>query len=186
MRKILFSLFAAVLVLAFSQTAHAEETMYARSNLKVIKGNKITWVNYQSAKEFIPAGAKLKVTVSGDSATFVDKDGTSYAVELGASGDAFLAKFVTKNPVNIDKYSDKVTADIKKAIITVGMTNEQAYVAMGAPAYVDGKNKTDSSTYEDIMKAKMWVYKRSTFGKNIGIEFDNNGKVTRTEGIWGK
>ncbi|OGQ54723.1 MAG: hypothetical protein A3J24_10580 [Deltaproteobacteria bacterium RIFCSPLOWO2_02_FULL_53_8] len=186
MRKILFSLFAAILMLALSQAAHAEETMYARANLKVIKGNKITWVNYQSAKEFIPAGSKLKVTSSGDSATFVDKDGTSYSVDIGASGDQFLEKFVTKNPVNVEKYSDKVTADIHKAIITVGMTNEQAYIAMGAPAYIDGKNKTDSLTYDDIMKAKLWVYKRSTFGKNIGIEFNNNGVVTRTEGIWGK
>jgi len=186
MRRTLFGLFAAIIVLAFSQTARAEETMYARCNLKVLKGNKITWMNWQSSPTFIPAGTKLKVTVSGDSATFVDKDGTSYSVDLGASGDKFLQKFVTKNPVNIEKYSNSVTADIRKAVIKAGMTAEQAYIAMGPPTYIDGKNKTDSSTYEDIVKAKLWVYKRSTFGKNIGIEFDNNGKVTRTEGIWGK
>ncbi|MBI5562110.1 MAG: hypothetical protein HY894_04555 [Deltaproteobacteria bacterium] len=186
MRKTLLGIFAVLLVMAFSQAVRAEDTYYARCNLKVIKGNKITWINYQSTTNFIPAGAKLKVTVGGDSATFVDESGTSYSVDLGASGDKFLEKFVSKNRVNIEKFSDKVTADIRKAIITNGMTKEEAYIAMGPPAFIDGKNKTDSSTYEDILKGKLWVYKRSTFGKNIGIEFDNNGKVIRTEGIWGK
>jgi len=185
MRKILFGLFAAILVLAFSQTAHAEETMYARCNLKVLKGNKITWVNWQSSPSFIPAGTRLRVSSSGDSATFTDKDGNTYSVDVGASGNQFLEKFVTKHPVDIEKYSSRVTADIRKAIIANGMTAEEAYVAMGPPAYVDGKNSTDTMTYNDIVKAKMWVYKRSRFGKNIGIEF-TNGKVTRTEGIWRK
>lgn len=185
MRKTLLGFFAVLLVLAFSHAAGAEETMYARCNLKVIKGNKITWMNWQSAPSFISAGAKLKVTVSGDSATFVDEGGTSYAVDLGASGDKFLEKFVVKHKVDVEKYSTSVTADIRKAVIKAGMTHEEAYVAMGPPPYVDGKNKTDSMTYEDIVKASTWVYKRSTFGKNIGITFAN-GKVSNTEGIWGK
>ncbi|MBI5562794.1 MAG: hypothetical protein HY894_08100 [Deltaproteobacteria bacterium] len=123
MRRILFGLFAAILVLAFSQTVRAEETMYARCNLKVLKGNKITWMNWQSSPSFIPAGTKLKVTSSGDSATFTDKNGTSYSVELGASGEKFLEKFVTKHQVNIEKYSSSVTANIRKAVIKRGLVN---------------------------------------------------------------
>lgn len=166
----------------------AEDVYYSRCNLKVLpKGNQITWTNWQSTPSFIPVGTKLKVTVSGNGATFVDDKGASYPVDLGASGQEFLEKFVTKHDIDAAKAGGKFAGDIKQAVIRVGMTKEQAYMAMCMPAYINGKNSTEKAAYKEILAANQWVYKRSRFGKNIGIEFDqSSGLVSRTEGIWGK
>mgnify|MGYP001599009386 FL=1 len=175
-------------MLMLAVAGHAEEVYYSRCNLKVLpKGNQITWTNWQSTPSFIPVGTKLKVTVSNDKATFVDDKGASYPVDLGASGQEFLEKFVTKRDIDVAKTGGKFAGDIKGAVIRVGMTKEQAYMAMCMPAYINGKNSTEKAVYKDIMAANQWVYKRSRFGKNIGIEFDaGSGLVSRTEGIWSK
>ncbi len=57
-----------------ASTVFAEDTYYARCNIKVLKGNKITWVNWQASPYTIPAGTKLRVTRSGKKATFVRED----------------------------------------------------------------------------------------------------------------
>jgi hypothetical protein len=41
-------------------------------------------------------------------------------------------------------------------------------------------------TYNEIMKEDLWTYKRRRFSKNIGVSFGDDGRVDRTEGIWGK
>lgn len=164
-----------------------DEIYYARCNLKVLKGNQITWVNWQSSPTFIPAGTRLKVTQSGSTASLVNAEtGSSYTLDIGADGNAFLEKFVTKKPVDIKKFSPAIQADIRGAVIKVGMTKEQAYIAMGPPNKVSG-SRTNTMTYEDIMGSDQWIYARRRFGKDIGIAFDSGtGLVNRTEGIWGK
>jgi len=164
-----------------------EEIYYARCNLKVIKGNNISWVNWQSAPTFIPAGTKLRVTKSGSTAKLVNIDtGSSYTLDIGADGEAFLAKFVTKTQVNIKKFPADVQANISGAVAKIGMTKEQAYIAMGPPTEVSNA-KTNMMSYENIMGSDLWVYARRRFGKNIGVAFDPaTGLVNRTEGIWGK
>ena len=61
------------LILSFfiASAVFADETYYARCNIKVLKGNNITWVNWQAAPYTVPAGTKLKVTRNGKKATFV-------------------------------------------------------------------------------------------------------------------
>ena len=163
-----------------------EDLYYARCNLKVIKGNYITWVNWQSTNTLVPAGTKLNVTRGGSKATLVDVDtGKSYTLDIGSDGDAYLEKFVTKTPVKIKKFSKDVQMNIENAIAKIGMTKEEVYIAMGPPAWA-GQN-TQSMTYKQIMAEDLWTYKRKRFGKNIGVAFDpKTGRVNRTEGIWGK
>lgn len=178
----------AVFAFMVAAPAMAEEIYYSRCNLKVLpKGNQITWTNWQSTPTFIPVGTKLKVTVNGDNATFVDDKGASYPVDLGASGQEFLEKFVTKHDIDVAKAGGKFAGDIKQAVIRVGMTKEQAYMAMCMPAYINGKNSTEKAAYKEILAANQWIYERKRFAKRIGIEFDaGSGLVSRTEGIWGK
>lgn len=192
MHKIIKSFFVCLLFIfpiAMANTGQAEDdAYYARCNLKVLKGNVITWVNWQASPSMVPAGTLLKVTKGGDKATLVDaKTNTSYSLDIGASGDQFLEKFVTKKPVDISKLPANIQEDIKKGIPRNGMTKEQVYIAMCPPGYINGKDKTDNATYENIISANLWVYERRRFAKRIGVEFDaSSGLVSRTEGVWGK
>mgnify|MGYP001611041362 CR=1 FL=1 len=174
------------LAVAETITNDTEENIYyARCNLKVIKGNYITWVNWQSTPTFIPVGAKLKVTRSGSNASLVNTEtGSSYTLDIGADGDAFLEKFVTKKPVDLNKYPAEGRTSIRNTVARIGMTKEEVYIAMGPPTNVSNA-RTNTMTYENIMSADLWVYARRRFGKNIGVAFDRGtGRVTRTEGIW--
>lgn len=188
MKKI--AIFAGVLLIAFflfTNTGYTEDDIYyARCNLKVIKGNHITWVNWQSTKTLVPVGALLRVSREGRKATLVNVEtGKSYTLDIGSEGDAYLEKFVTKKKININKFPDDVRKNIHKAIAKVGMTKEQVYIAMGPPAWAG--QKTFSMIYKEIMAEDLWTYKRRQFGKNIGVAFDpETGRVNRTEGIWGK
>ena len=187
MKKALIVSLCLILSFFIASAVFADDTYYARCNIKVLKGNNITWVNWQAAPYTIPVGTKLKVTRNGEKATFVREDnGESYKVDLGADGDAYLEKFVSKRPVNISKFTKAVQSNINKGIAKVGMTKEQVYIAMGAPSTLSS-GRTEKMTLEEIMMSDNWIYSRRRFGKNIGVEFDaKTGKVTRTEGIWGK
>lgn len=170
------------------ETSSKEENIYyARCNLKVIKGNYVSWVNWQSTPTFIPVDTKLKVTRSGSTASIVNiETGSSYTLDIGADGDAFLEKFVTKKAVDINKFPSDVQSNIKNTVARVGMTKEEVYTAMGPPTNISNA-RTNTMTYENIMSADLWVYARKRFGKNIGVAFDPaTGRVNRTEGIWGK
>lgn len=177
---ILFSFF--IISAAFAQ----DEIYYARCNLKVIKGNYITWVNWQATRTFVPVNTKLRVRFAGSKATLIDvKTGKSYTLDIGADGEVYLKKFVAKKPVNLSKFPKDIQSQISTGFAKIGMTKEQAYITMGPPAWADGK--TYNMTYEDIMSKNLWVYRRRRFGKNIGIEFDpSTGRVIRTEGLWGR
>lgn len=172
----------------FTNLGYCEDDIYyARCNLKVIKGSYITWVNWQSTPTFIPAGTKLRVTKAGSKATVVNvKTGSNYTLDIGADGDAFLEKFVTKKPLDIKKFPSNVQTNIRNTVAKIGMTKEQVYIAMGPPTKIS-RGKTYTMTYKDIMGADLWIYARRRFGKNIGVAFDpSSGRVNRTEGIWGK
>ena len=160
---------------------------YARCNLKVLDGKEITWINWQAAPAFIPVGTKFRVTRTGSKASLVNVEtNATYTLDIGAGGDAFLQKFVTRTPVNITGFPADAQANIRNAVAKEAMTKEQVYIAMGPPANV-GKSRTNTMTYENIMAGDLWVYARRRFGKNIGVAFDPaTGMVNRTEGIWGK
>ena len=185
MKKILLMVLFSISLLFFSSKAFSNDIYYAKCNLKVIKGVHITWVNWQSTPTFIPAGTELKVQFLGNKAELENKSkGKKYLLDLGASGEQYLEKFVSREPVSIKEFSKGVQKDIKKTIATVGMTKKEAYIAMGPPATADGV-KTNTMTYEEIMETDLWIYKRRRFGKNIGVSFDyDTGRVDRTEGIW--
>lgn len=176
-----------IVSLLIVNAAFGEDSYYARCNIKVLKGNEVTWVNWQASPFLIPVGTKLKVTRNGEKAAFIREDtGESYKVDLGADGDVYLEKFVTKKPVDIGKFPKDIQSHIQEGIAKVGMTKEQVYMAMGAPSTLQS-SRTNDMTYEQIMKSNLWIYSRRRFGKNIGVEFSPaTGKVTRTEGIWGK
>lgn len=186
MRMIKIVALPLILYLGTMAQAHAEEEIYyARCNLKVLKGTYITWVNWQAAPEMIPVNTELKVSGSGNKLTVVEPaSGKSYTLDLGNQGQSYMEKFVSRTPVKMDKFPKAIRDNIKKAVARVDMTKAQVYIAMGPPAWISGGN-TNVNTYEEIMKANLWVYKRRRFGKNIGVEFDaQRGTVIHTEGIW--
>ncbi len=172
-------------VLLSDARAEEDNIYYARCNLKVIKANHITWVNWQASPEYLIVGTKFKVKPKGKSASLTDVDtGATYTLDVGANAEKFMEKFVVKGPVNINRFSKDIQDNINNAVARVGMTKEEVYIAMGPPAWVIDGN-TDNKTYDNIMASNLWVYKRSRFGKNIGVEFNPSTKqVTRTEGIW--
>ena len=179
-------LFTVVSVL--STAGYCDEDVYrARCNLKVLKDNSITWINWQSAPTFIPVGTKLRVTRAGNKASVVNPaTNVTYTLDIGADGEPFLKKFVTKERVDISSFPSDVQANIRNAVGKIGMTKEQVYIAMGPPTNL-GKSRTNNMTYENIMGGDLWVYARRRFGKDIGVAFDSgSGRVNRTEGIWGK
>ena len=160
------------------------QIFYARCNLKVIKGNRITWVNWQSTPIFIPVGTEFTAIRNGSEAILHDvKQGKDFHLDIGADGDVYLEKFLSKNPVSIKEYPTEIQGNIRNTVARIGMTKEQVYIAMGPPAWAG--EKTYKMTYDEIVAANLWVYKRRRFGKNIGVAFDyETGKVNRTEGIW--
>jgi hypothetical protein len=162
-----------------------DDIYYARCNLKVIKGNHITWVNWQSTPTFIPVGTKLKVIKSGSTASIINVEtGSSYTLDIGGDGETLLEKFVTKKPIDINQFSGDIQSNIRSTVARVGMTKEEVYIAMGPPTNVSS-TRTNTMTYENIMSNDVWVYARRRFGKNIGVVFDpGTGRVNRTEGIW--
>lgn len=180
-------LFSACVLFPRAASCQEEETRYARCNLKVLKGNQITWVNWQSAPTFIPAGTKLLVRLAGDRASLVNPaTKATYTLEVGGDADLLLDKFLVKKPVDVKRFPPDVQANIRNAVAKVGMTKEQVYIAMGPPSNLD-RARTNGMLYEDIMAGDLWVYARRRFGKNIGVAFDpGSGRVNRTEGIWGK
>ncbi len=170
------------------RAGHAQEDIYcARCNLKVLKGNEMTWVNWQAAPSFVPVGTKLQVTRSKDHATLVAVETKEkYSLDIGADGDMYLEKFVSKTPVDVERFPQEAREAIRKAYAKVGMTKEHVYIAMGPPTNV-GQARTNTMTMDKILASDQWVYARRRFGKNIGIAFDpGTGLVDRTEGIWGK
>lgn len=185
MKKVSRLLLVVSILFLFAGLTYADDTYYARCNLKVLKGNQITWVNWQATPTFIPAGTELKVTKEGSTATLIDaKKGISYTLDIGADGDSFLEKFVTKIQGDINKFPVDIQDYIRSAVIKAGMTKEQAYIAMGPPTNVLN-SRTNTMTYDDIMKSDIWVYAKRRFAENIRIMFDPaTGLVKWTEGIW--
>ena len=161
------------------------ELYYARCNLKVIKGSYITWINWQSTPTFVPVNTELRVLHSGDEATLTNvKTGSTYTLEIGAAGETFLEKFLSRYPVDLSRFSQEVQNNIQNTLARVGMTKEEVYIAMGPPTQIPA-GRTNMMSYEAIMGSDLWIYARRRFGKNIGVAFDpTTGKVNRTEGIW--
>lgn len=159
------------------------QTYYARCNLKVIRGNRIDYVNWQAAPTFVPVGRRLEVATSGGDATLTDAEtGAKYFLDAYAA--PYLDKFISPDPVSLDGLSEEVRNNIAAAVARLGMTKEEVYLAMGPPYRVVGNATTKQMSRERIMGFNLWVYARRRFGKNIGVEFGADGKVIRTEGIW--
>ncbi len=153
------------------------ETYYARCNIKVVeKGNYVTWENFRTDKGQREIRVGSKVKVSGD--TITDASGASATLK-----GVDVKKIAGKNPPNL---GGKFASDVKNAVPKRGMTKAQVYMALCAPMYVDGKNSTKGMTYDEIMKADQWIWKRMTFAKNIGVRFDSSGKAAEVEGVYGK
>lgn len=173
--------------LVIIKPALSEETdiYYARCNLKVLGGSHITWINWQATPVFILVGTPLKVSIQGSKATLTDmKKNITYKLDIGAKGQQFLEKFVSKEKIDLKSFSENSWTNIKLAVARIGMTKEEVYIAMGPPMKVS-IGDTRKMTYEEIMKYDLWIYARRRLSKNIGVSFDPvNGKVNRTEGIW--
>ena len=169
----------------FVGISYCEDNIYyARCNLKVFKGNFITWVNWQDSPTFIPVGTRLKVEKSGSKASLMNAEtGERYTMDMGAKEDVFLEKFVTKKlPVDINAFPAEIQANIKNTTVEIGMTKEQVYISMGPPVGLKSA-RTNTMTYEDIMNIDVWVYAKRRL-QNIVVSFDaTTGKVNKTEGF---
>lgn len=166
-----------------SVAAQTEEAYYARCNIKVLKGNEINWLNFRAAEKQINLGTGLKVILSADRAIFKDAStGESYRVDLGAPGVKFLEKLVVKEPVDIGKIGKNHTNDIRSATIVKGMSKEEVYAAVCAPAFINN-DISEQAGYAEVIQADKWVYKTNKFGNNITIEFDKSGLAASITGL---
>ena len=160
-----------------------KRSLYSRCNLRVLKGNTITWVNWQSAPTFIPAGTALEVHGGPQQWYMRNDEGTIYTLDAGGNGDEYLFKFVSEEQFDPSPLPEDAQKSIQQAVARLGMTREQVYIAMGPPQKVD-ETDTVGLTFEQILVASRWVYRRKRFGKDIGVQFDRDGIVKNTEGIW--
>lgn len=153
-------------VFFFSPAGYCEEEVYyTRCNLKVLKNNEITWINWQMAPFSLHFGTKVKVTKDGKKATLVNvESNTTYKLDIGADGDPFLEKFVSKKAVDITKFPPDIQSSIRSGTAKSGMTKEQVYIAMGPPTKV-GTANTNTMTYENILGADLWIYARRRGGR---------------------
>lgn len=183
----MYLIICVLLGLVIIKPALSEEAdiYYARCNLKILGGSHITWINWQATPTFILVGTPLKVSGQGSKVTLIDiEKNITYKLDVGAKGQQFLEKFVSKEKIDLKNFPENSWADIKLAVARIGMTKEEVYIAMGPPMKVV-IGDTKKMTYEEIMKHDLWIYARRRLGKNIGVSFDpENGKVNRTEGIW--
>ena len=99
MKKAMLSFSVVCLVLLGASTAGIcqDGTYYARCNLKVLKGNQVTWVNWQAAPSFIPVGTKLMVgdtlaTGPGGSLGAILRDNST--MSLGPASSLVIRKFL--------------------------------------------------------------------------------------------
>ena len=132
---------------------------YARCNLKVLEGNFITWINWQSTWVFVPVGTELKMSKGKKYVYLQETTGTSYILDAGNPGDAYLEKFVTRVRPDISKFPDNIQANIRNTVARIGMTKEQAYIAMGPWGDEDTYNdlRTDHGCQPvGIQKKKLW------------------------------
>ena len=169
-------------VIGRAQGGAYEGTYFARCNISVLKGNEITWMNFRAAKARIVVNTPIKVRLSADRAIFIDEAvNETYLVDLGSPGEKFLDKLVIKEPVDVSDAKSRYSQEIGSSIISKGMTKEEVYAAMCAPAFIDD-DISEGYGYDDILKADRWVYKTSKFGGNIKIEFDKDGLVGSISG----
>jgi len=106
-----FALFSCVATQKITVTDHSVQsrTYFARCNLKILKGNYITWVNWQSAPTFIPVETPLSIENIGEKVIIKElKRGRHYTLDVGAKGNIYLEKFITKNPVEITQFPDEI------------------------------------------------------------------------------
>jgi hypothetical protein len=186
MKRISFLMVLMVSVGMFgaSDALPADEVRYARCNLRVVDGRLVTWANFQSTPMFIPVNTELRVERKGSKGTLIiANSGKRYDLDIGAEGEMYLEKFVAREMVPLEGFPAEIKENITKAVARVGMTKEQVYIAMGPPT-VTGTEKTHNLTYEQILRADLWIYARRRFSKNIGVAFDSHtGKVIRTEAM---
>lgn len=179
-------LFCGLFLLATAADSIGADKYYARCNLKVVKGKEISWVNWQAASTYIPVGTPLKVLEKNRTTAVIynEKKDRKYNLDMGAGGDEYLEKFLTKKPPNLSKYPKTAQEKIKEVKGAMGMTKEEVYLAMGPPAWVS-VGDTQNMTYKEIMKYDLWKYPRRRFGINIEVRFHpETGKVDRTVGMW--
>ena len=78
-------------LLCSAAIAGEDSVCYARCNLKVIKGNSITWINWQASPEFLPVGTKFNIRSTGSKIILIGVDtGLEYALDAGAKGEKFV------------------------------------------------------------------------------------------------
>jgi len=180
-----YTLFLAFLTIILPNLSSANDTYYARCNLKVIKGTYITWVNWQSTLDMIPLGSKLRVSHIGKKTKLIVADtDKKYILFAGRSAKKYITKVFSKEPVSIEDFSPDFRDEINGGYAVEGMSKKEVYAAMGPPASADKANAY-TMTYKRIMNTNLWGYRSRRFHKNIGVHFDRKtGKVDRTQGIW--
>lgn len=171
-----------------------QNPLYAQCHIKVIKGTIVTWENHVNSPEFIPAGTALTLNNYNQKiAYFTDpQTGKNYQFYFGVGNSSdhslqLIHKYLDVSPPAIDPGEFQQIIDQRSA--KEGMNREHVYYSMGPPAWAGtvgtrSGQKTYAMDKNAIMQTNKWVYERGTWGKNVGIEFDANGVVTRTEGIF--
>ncbi len=160
---------------------------YSRCNIRVLTEfgqNEISWKNWLAASVEIPAGTLLttkKETVERDGLLV---SGLIYKTPENneyRTPDEPQEKYIQKEPLDLSTLSPEFQKAIKNAEPAIGMTKEQVFTALCAPAYVMrgimkvDVQKTEQLSLDEIKQYDFWVYQRKKLGKKFVVEFNAAG-----------
>ncbi len=184
MKKI-FLLFS--LIIAAPLYAADDNVYYARCNIRVLTEfgqNKISWNNWLASSVEIPAGTPLTTKKEKVVRDGLIVSGMIYETPENkryTTPDEPQEKYIQKEPLDLSTLSPEFQKAIKNAEPAMGMTKEQVFTAMCAPAYVmrgimkvDVK-KTEQLGLGEIKQYDFWVYQRKKLGKKFVVEFNEDG-----------
>ncbi|MBI5234626.1 MAG: hypothetical protein HY886_00030 [Deltaproteobacteria bacterium] len=180
------------LILATPLAAADDNVYYARCNIRVLTGfgqNKISWNNWLASSVAIPAGTPLTTKKER-----VERDGLYVSEMIFETSenkrytmpDEPQEKYIRKEPLDLSTLSPEFKKAVKNAEPAIGMTKEQVFTAMCAPAYVMAgimkvdARKTEQLGLDEIKQYDFWVYQRKKLGKKFVVEFNEDvlaGKI---------
>lgn len=152
-----------------------DDIYYASCNIRVLRAfgqSEISWKNWLAASVEIPAGTR--VLMENGSVLVVGNKKYDMPAEP-------QEKYIQKNPLDISELPPEFKEAIKNAEPVKGMTKEQVFMTMCAPAYLmRGSMKVDVQKTQQLSLGEMkqyevWVYQRKRLGKKFVVEFNEAG-----------
>lgn len=158
----------------------AGEQYYLRHCMRYEEGKEWETTNYWTdASIFVPINSKVTlVSLSGKEMKIkIEKSGETVTIEnvkkYSQKDMATIAKnMLTRNPVPIEKFDDKIAKNIRNGILVLGMTKEQVVMTRGyPPGHKTPSLEVDSWTYwTNRFVTHLLVFEDGILSKGRGLQ----------------